>query len=79
MNTQRKCSRCSSENNLTRHHIYSRQWNKIPQTAFRHEIREHTIVLCRGCHDRIERILWSLHKVYGRLPEEVYLTLAVNF
>lgn len=75
----KKCKRCSCKRNLTRHHIYPRKWNKDKKTEFHFTIREKKIILCRNCHDKIERIIFSLHEVYGKLPERIYFSLANNF
>lgn len=73
------CRRCKTDKNPTKHHIYPTRWNRIKGCEFHPKLRDKTMPLCRKCHDRLENALLLLEKVYGKLPDKMYLDLARYF
>lgn len=61
----RRCAKCSIQDNLTRHHIY-------PKRHFRGS--NSFLILCRDCHDEIEKLI-----PYEKQPKSFYKEIVERF
>jgi len=66
------CSKCGKPDDLSEHHI-------LPQRWFNGDGK--VIVLCRRCHDEIERRIHNAEKTNGRMPleREEYFLITIDF
>jgi len=69
--TKTTCPKCGYFREMTRHHIYPR----------RHFKSDQVILLCRDCHDGIEKIIYNREKQNGgrKLDSRVYWNIAVSY
>lgn len=76
-----KCSKCSSTENLTDHHVHPRKWFGGGRG------NKYTVKLCTTCHMRLERHILAVEafvhdKPFGpryRLGKEDYEKILRNF
>lgn len=73
---QGQCPRCGEHCRLTRHHIYPKRWFQKRRKLWR-EYNLHTVLLCRECHDDIERIILDEELAESDNGIRVELTLSV--
>jgi len=59
------CPKCKEEKDLTEHHIY-------PKKKFRGS--QHTILLCRECHDELEKLI-----PFQKMPKYMYRYILDKF
>jgi len=73
------CRKCGCDENPTRHHIYPRRFE------FGERIANRIVILCRDCHDKLERIIRQREKHHGQdrnrsqLPMYNYPHIVLSF
>lgn len=65
------CKKCGSQTWLTVHHWWPKRWFGP---------NDHTVLLCRGCHDLVEQIILKKEKKnHGALPRKGYWKIHIAF
>lgn len=66
------CAKCYTNNNLSRHHIFPKRFK------WKNSQKKKIVILCRPCHDVLERYISYYEKGVRQTPE-FYFSIARNF